>query len=372
AEDEFSLGRLLVAARDRERGEASLRAALDAVAGMAKSEKSLGLAARIRTSLVSLCVAREDLESAVLHARAAVDAREELLKTAPKSAASRRSLALEQGNLASILGNLGRVEEAASLYRSCLASLESLANENPSAPEFRHAAATFGLNFARFLGARGRQKEEFERTERSVEILARLRADFPAAIDYAIDLGGARSNQSQTFRRRGDPGRALESLNAAVSDLDAALKIQPDHARARRYLKTACVARALAHESRADHKAARADWLRAVELARPDAAPDFRSAAALALARSGDPEAALREVADLAGSPEPAPLACRDLAALLVLAAEKSPPAAQNERLDRAAAFVRRLLKAGVTREQFLQHPELAPLLKQIDRKTDL
>jgi serine/threonine-protein kinase len=273
------------------------------------------------------------------------------------------------------LGNLqresGRAGEAGRSYGEARRLQEQLATAHPDVPEYQDdLALTYnGLGLLQQASGRGGEAERsYGEARRLLEPLAREHPEVPG---YRVSVGGTYVNLGTLQSDSGEVGTALDWYAKGIAALQAPAA-DPNHARARLYLRNAHWGRAQALTRLARHPEAAQGWGRALELDNGPARPFFRFQRALSLARAGDHAPAVSEANALAETKDVNASMLYDLACVCSVASASVKNDAKLS--DRYAARAVELLRQAVARgykdvEHLKKDPDLDPLRGREDFK---
>ncbi len=298
---------------------------------------------------------------------------EKLVADHPKVSEYQEDLAMCHGNLARFFFDQGKLTEAETAYREAVTAWEKLARTQPNVSSYQKGLAqvhsTMGLVYAR-LG-KGQQAEAALRHALTVQ--EKLVAQFPTALDCAVDLGGSYCNLGHLISDDGRLEAALEWYARAIRTLGPVLARNFQLVQSRRYLRNAHLGRAQALAQLDRHAEAVNDWDRALELG-PEKDQDlpWRMQRALSLARAGQHARAVAEANHLAQNKAEDGGSLYSLACICSLAsgAVKDDAQLNGQYAARAVELLRQALGKGFNDLELLKkNKDLDPLRSRQDFK---
>jgi tetratricopeptide (TPR) repeat protein len=169
-------------------------------------------------------------------------------------------------NLGVVRQDAGRLADAADAIRISVKIKEQLAEQFPSAPQYRYELAGSYNNLGSVLSQVGQPAEARAAYERAVQIGERLVAASPEVPVYSVSLAGAYTNLGRHMGDAGELERSLPWLTKAVDVLEAQYRRDSRVAKLREALLPAHWARAMTLCGLERYQHALPDWDRAIEL----------------------------------------------------------------------------------------------------------
>jgi len=133
----------------------------------------------------------------------------------PTAAEYRRDLATSHNNLGHLLGVLGRRPEAEAELRVAVTLFQKLADEFPAEPKYRQDLAGGHNNLGRLLRELGRSSEAEGELRAALALFQKLADEFPAVPAYRRDLAVAHFNIGYFFRTLGQRPKAEREYRAS-------------------------------------------------------------------------------------------------------------------------------------------------------------
>ena len=152
----------------------------------------------------------------------------------------RTKAALPRNNLAVLMEDQGRLDEAEKLQRHNLALWEGLAAGDPANPEYRSKVALTVDNLAPLLEKSGCEKEAEQCLRRVVELRRSLTEDFPNTPHHFCKLAEALAHRARMAGNRGEFAEARQLREQAITVRRAALALAPGNTNYRRWLADTC------------------------------------------------------------------------------------------------------------------------------------
>src|SRR5262249_20621292 len=142
----------------------------------------------------------------------AISLLKQLNKDAPARNDLAESLAHSQWQLANILVQLGRPEEAEPVLRETLETFEQGARSFADQPYFRQEPRFSHQLRGDVLSRLGRMDEALESHRRAIAIFQQMVLEDPKRSEYAIDLGNSRWRLAEVFAtaRRGEEAETAQ------------------------------------------------------------------------------------------------------------------------------------------------------------------
>jgi tetratricopeptide (TPR) repeat protein len=170
---------------------------------------------------------KEEAEEAY---RAALAIRQKLVAEFPKRSEFRPGLAMSYNNLGSLLRGTNRLEEAESFYREALAIRKKLAAEFPNRPQYRDDLIQSYLNLGNALRSRGRYTDAESSYRDGIAVGELLVGDFPERPEYRNILAQTHAALGNLIRkmRPKDGESALAEAKAILKPLAAEFPNRPD------------------------------------------------------------------------------------------------------------------------------------------------
>jgi serine/threonine-protein kinase len=225
---------------------------------------------------------------------------EQLAKAHPEVTKYQADLAGTFNNLGVLQAESGRRDEAERSWGEARRLFEQLAQTHPEVTKYQVDLAGTYTSLGLLQHESGRRVEaerSYGEARRRYEQLAKAHPEVP---EYQADLALTYNNLGNLQVDSGRAGAALDWYARAMEALQAALTIDPMHAKARRYLRNAHWSRAQALTRLARHAEAARDWGRVIDLVDGPLRPAFRLQLAVSLARAGDHAQAVAEASALA------------------------------------------------------------------------
>ena len=139
-----------------------------------------------------------------------------LVKDHPGLLAYKHTLAVTKGNLALLLKDEGRLEEAERLMREVVAMNKAILEESPDYPEYRQSLARSYYNFANIFDDTGNLAKAEENFRNSIRLLQGLVEEFPDVPRHVDRLARAYHNLGDTLLDHDRPREAMRELQVAV------------------------------------------------------------------------------------------------------------------------------------------------------------
>jgi tetratricopeptide (TPR) repeat protein len=216
------------------------------------------------------------------------------------------------------------------------------------------------------LGEPAAARTEYE-TARG--LYQKLADAFPAIPQYQIDLGGIYCNLGNVVRDEDGPAAGLRYYDLAIRTLTPVYEKDRRHARARTFLRTSHVNRAIAHDRLKKHAEAVKDWDRIVELSSGPEQLGWRARRASSRIQAGQLAEAVAEVEELTKAGEWVADQWYDFACVYAVASGKVADKKQ-EYAARAMELLRQAVKAGFKDASHLaRDTDLDPLRGREDFK---
>jgi tetratricopeptide (TPR) repeat protein len=130
-------------------------------------------------------------------------------------------------NLARVMGNTGRANEAQAAYHDALDIQKSLAAGFPAVPQYREGLAMTYLNLALLMQSTSRAKEAESAYREAQAIYKPLATDFPAVPQYQGSLANTLVGLAELCYDRKDYSLARQLLEESRPPLQAALASNP-------------------------------------------------------------------------------------------------------------------------------------------------
>jgi serine/threonine protein kinase/tetratricopeptide (TPR) repeat protein len=156
-------------------------------------------------------------EAAVRDYTACRDIYVQLVADDPGYARHRYKLAAIHNNLSTLLGDLGRHDEAAAALRESLAVKEKLAADFPDEPEFRRFLSVGHHNLGVRMVELGRRDEAEAAFRRALAARQQLAADSPKNLQYRDDLALSYQGLGWLLHTAGQPAEAEAHLRQALA-----------------------------------------------------------------------------------------------------------------------------------------------------------
>jgi serine/threonine protein kinase len=277
--------------------------------------------------------------------RAALAIDERLAADFPADPGFRSALAGDHQHLATALDGAGKGPEAAAELRMAVVISERLAREYPADPTHRSDLGISHTDLGRILARAGQRAAAEAEYRAAIDILARLAADYPGNVQHGTLLGTAYLNLGALFGNAGESAAALEWLEKAIAALEPIRRSNPTNAFVRPTLVEARRSRGLALIALG--RPAVAEFDRALDLDDGTLRTDLRQHRAVALARSGETDAARGAADELAAMPGLGAGGLYDAACVYALVSGRLHPADANRVAATAVATLRRAVAAG-------------------------
>ncbi len=164
---------------------------------------------------------------------------------------------VRRGEIAKVTG---RFDESRTWLGEAIAAGEKLAEQNPSALNFRHDLASAYLQLGQCEGLDGNHEAAKELVRKAVEIGDRLTNQAPGNIVWESNLGKSLGYLANLAIISGDPENALEHCNRSVDVLENALTVEPRSRDVKRFLADVLAIRATLHADSRRFAQALLDW----------------------------------------------------------------------------------------------------------------
>jgi tetratricopeptide (TPR) repeat protein len=242
----------------------------------------------------------------------------------------RQTRAHALNNIASLLTNRGKTDEAEMYWLRVLAIREELSRTLPGDKTTRYELAKCLFNYANQLHATGRAAAALSARERAAKLFDTLRADARVRTAYIAAMTRNDAILADEYGRRGDWAKAVERLDAVIELNGVLLERNPGSVPLRATQADAHTARAGLAASAGRHADAVLDYREAIRLSTKQSHAEFCSARLVcALVRSGERAEAGAQARTLDPEKFSHPLPCVELArAWLVVAKAESEDAA--------------------------------------------
>jgi tetratricopeptide (TPR) repeat protein/tRNA A-37 threonylcarbamoyl transferase component Bud32 len=176
-----------------------------------------------RGDLATVLFERQRPEEADQATREAVDGLERLVAAAPSERDQRFALARVLNNHAAFLGRRGRTREAEPVLRRAALVFEPLAEGPGADPASRSQLALTLHNLGILLAENGRPEDGLKAWRRAADLKRRLVSDFPEVPAYRAGLGETLSKLALLLRDRGDLDEAGRLWEDAIRNQRDAL-----------------------------------------------------------------------------------------------------------------------------------------------------
>ncbi len=195
-----------------------------------------------------------------------------------------------------------------------------MAENSPAETQLRSSLATTINEIGLIHFHDGHDIDQARKTyEKSLKIRQQLVEDDPDSIAYAINVGGSYCNLGHLESKTENHEQALTRYEQSIAALSGALKNEPNHSTAKRFLTNARGGRATLLVKLERFSAAAPDWKRCMELNSGRTARHFQNQFAFALAKAGDHHSAAGQAGRLSKSAEKQGGSLYDLACLWAL-----------------------------------------------------
>ena len=166
-------------------------------------------------------------EEALAEVEAALVILKKLVEAFPADTVAKQSLARGQRDFGGLLRDTGKPAEALAAYEMALATMRRLAEANPDVVTFQSELASDRTNIAYLHKAMGKTAEALTAYEESVSILQRLSEAYPSMPDYQRELGRAHNLIGELLLGAGHLTEAGASFEKARAIHDRLVRRHP-------------------------------------------------------------------------------------------------------------------------------------------------
>jgi tetratricopeptide (TPR) repeat protein/tRNA A-37 threonylcarbamoyl transferase component Bud32 len=163
-----------------------------------------------------------------------------LIQESPDDPNHRRLLLRSFNNLAVLLDDVGKDQEAVQIYRRLLQESEQQLARDPAAKDIRRAKAVALNNLAQLLRRSQSQGEVEPMLRESLALREQLVSDFPEDPDLREDLTNSLINLGSLFQEGNEDDSALELLERATNSCEQLVASHPENMDYRSTLATVC------------------------------------------------------------------------------------------------------------------------------------
>ena len=306
----------------------------------------------------------------------------QLIEGHPTVAQYQRDLGKAYINLGILYMKARRLPEAEGALQEALVLCQKLVNADPKHLTDRAALARIYNNLCYVYQHTDRLPQAEQVLQQALLLKQGLFQDHPLVTEYAVDLGGTQCNLAGLLQKVGDNEASLDWLAQAIATLEAVLRKEPNHAKAREFLGNAYKGRFEVRNAMGRYAESLGDAPRILELLEGSRGrDDFRLDRAVTWARLQRYAEATAEAEDVLGRIKASAPRLANLALVYALSAgavrDADPPQAERY-TARAIELLRGAVAAGYNNVQALkkeadfgalqQRPDFQQLVRDLEQ----